>query len=140
MSTTDDEISGYDHEDKMAYNNAVPSHKLGDPVTDGMTLGDSAKILAETSAARAEEAEANEEALGTPENYDSGSSKFNISAGYYDGIAESRLWAGWIEDDAKSWIIFLDKNGRPSVYYPVREANGAVHSNPQKLDNSRVPE
>lgn len=64
--------------------------------------------------------------------------RFTISAGYYDGIQESRLWAGWIEDDAKRWIIFLDKDGYPAVYYPVREASGAVHSNPQKLDNSNV--
>lgn len=70
------------------------------------------------------------------EDSNTGAERFNISAGYYDGIEESKLWAGWIEDDAKRWIIFLDKDGRPSVYYPVREATGAVHSNPQKLDNS----
>jgi hypothetical protein len=70
------------------------------------------------------------------EDGDTHSERFNISAGYYPDIEESKLWGGWIEDDAKRWIIFLDKDGRPSVYFPVREANGGIKSNPQRLDNS----
>lgn len=37
--------------------------------------------------------------------------------------------AGWIEgvrDDGTSWIMFLDAQGGPQVYWGQREADGAV--------------
>lgn len=40
-------------------------------------------------------------------------------------------WGGVIEPEDRSWIIWLDTDGRPSHYYPVREsATGAVECEP----------
>ena len=40
-------------------------------------------------------------------------------------------YGGIIEPDDRSWIIFLDINGKPSHYYPERDsATGAVGCEP----------
>ena len=40
-------------------------------------------------------------------------------------------YGGIIEPDNRSWIIFLDIDGKPSHYYPVRDsATGAVGCEP----------
>jgi hypothetical protein len=41
--------------------------------------------------------------------------------------------AGLIEgetEDGERWIIFMDTNGKPQVYWPRRDENGAVHGAP----------
>lgn len=50
----------------------------------------------------------------------------NITIGRYDDTSITDHWAGYIEPGDKSWIIFLDAEGRPAVYYPKREKSGAV--------------
>jgi hypothetical protein len=35
-------------------------------------------------------------------------------------------YSGYIEPDNGSWIIFLDSEGKPDVYFPERDENGAV--------------
>ncbi len=34
-------------------------------------------------------------------------------------------WAGWIEPEDKSWILFIGADGKPS-FFPCREGSGAV--------------
>lgn len=45
----------------------------------------------------------------------------------------SDIFGGIIEPDDKSWIIWLDTNGRPSYYYPTRTSTGAVDCEPVLL-------
>lgn len=45
-------------------------------------------------------------------------------------------WAGWIEgqrDDGTTWILWLNHEGSPEVYWPAREPSGAVIGDPVKL-------
>lgn len=44
--------------------------------------------------------------------------------------------AGLIEgetEDGQRWIIFMDPNGRPEVYWPERDEDGAVKGSSQRL-------
>ena len=50
----------------------------------------------------------------------------NLTIGRYDHESITKDYAGWIEPGDKAWIIYLDAAGRPALYYPEREANGAV--------------
>lgn len=46
------------------------------------------------------------------------------------------LYAGWIEgtrDDGTDWVLFLDKDGNPSVYWPHRAEGGGVLGEPVQL-------
>ena len=46
----------------------------------------------------------------------------------------SDAFAGLIEPEDRSWIIFLDADGKPSHYYPHRDqASGAVMCDPVLL-------
>lgn len=56
----------------------------------------------------------------------------NIRYGRYD---ETRIdsFTGWIEDTAKSWIIFLGAHGAPSLYWPRRDSQGGVIGAPIEL-------
>ena len=38
---------------------------------------------------------------------------------------ESAGWAGWIEPEDRSWIIFIGLDGSPS-FFPTRDTTGAV--------------
>lgn len=38
----------------------------------------------------------------------------------------TKYFAGWIEPADKSWIIYLDADGRPDVYFANRDADGGV--------------
>lgn len=53
----------------------------------------------------------------------------NIKIGRYDHESVSREWAGWVEPDDGSWIIYLDAEGKPGLYFPEREPSGAVIGN-----------
>lgn len=57
----------------------------------------------------------------------------NITIGRYDDQSITKTWAGWIEPGDKSWIIFLDANGKPSLYYPKRNKSGAVVGQPIQI-------
>lgn len=50
----------------------------------------------------------------------------NLTIGRYDHESITKDWAGYIEPADKSWIIYLDAAGKPTLYYPEREASGAV--------------
>ena len=50
----------------------------------------------------------------------------SITIGRYDHESITKDWAGWIEPANAAWIIYLDTDGRPNLYYPEREPNGAV--------------
>ncbi|RBO82083.1 hypothetical protein [Nocardia puris] len=59
----------------------------------------------------------------------------NITIGRYrhDTVIQ---WAGWIEgtrEDGSTWILWLDDNGNPCVYFPHREPDGAVTGEPVRL-------
>jgi hypothetical protein len=49
-----------------------------------------------------------------------------LTIGRYEHESITKDYAGYIEPADKSWIIYLDADGKPSVYYPEREADGAV--------------
>lgn len=49
-----------------------------------------------------------------------------ITIGRYDHESITKDYAGYIEPSDRSWIIYLDATGKPSIYYPEREASGAV--------------
>ena len=48
----------------------------------------------------------------------------------------TRDYAGWIEgtrDDGSTWIMWLDANANPTVYWGRREESGAVIGDPINL-------
>lgn len=45
---------------------------------------------------------------------------------YSDTEREVSPYSGWIEDEGKSWIIYLGADGKPMSYFPSRDATGAV--------------
>lgn len=49
-----------------------------------------------------------------------------LTIGRYEHESITRDYAGYIEPADKAWIIYLDADGKPAVYYPEREASGAV--------------
>lgn len=55
-----------------------------------------------------------------------------IKIGRYpdDGINDessiTNEWSGWIEPEDRSWIIWLDTEGKPALYYAERSATGGV--------------
>jgi len=49
-----------------------------------------------------------------------------VKIGRYSDPTLAAEYSGWIEPDDKSWIIFLDGDGKPLVYYAEREPDGAV--------------
>lgn len=57
-----------------------------------------------------------------------------------DGVAKplSHSFAGYIEDESASWIVFLDGLGRPAVYWPNRDADGGVVGDPIDLSTTAV--
>ena len=50
----------------------------------------------------------------------------NLKIGRYDHPSVTDEYAGWIEPDDKSWIIWLDAHGKPAVYYKERNDDGSV--------------
>lgn len=49
-----------------------------------------------------------------------------VDGEYVPGAGE--FFGGWIEPEDASWIIFLDPNGYPVVYFDTRSESGAVTS------------
>jgi hypothetical protein len=57
----------------------------------------------------------------------------NLTIGRYDHESITKEWAGWIEPADRSWIIYTDADGKPSLYFAAREADGAVIGDGVKL-------
>lgn len=69
----------------------------------------------------------------------------NITIGRYKAFPEAipesstdvaELFDGWIEgirDDGSTWIMWLDADGNPTVFYPNRDADGGVLGEPVDL-------
>lgn len=55
--------------------------------------------------------------------------------GRYDTnrVPTGNKYTAWIENYAKSWIIFLGEHGSPSLYYPRRDEMGGVIGSPINL-------
>jgi hypothetical protein len=43
---------------------------------------------------------------------------------------ESKNWAGCIEPDDRSWIMFVDRDNRPTVYLNRDETGGVMPDDP----------
>lgn len=64
-----------------------------------------------------------------------------ITKVHYKGDTELRReivhsYAGWVEgvrEDGSSWILWLDENASPVMYYGRRESDGAVIGEPVTL-------
>ena len=50
----------------------------------------------------------------------------NLKIGRYSHESVSSEYAGYIEPDDKSWIIWLGADGKPALYFAEREPGGAV--------------
>lgn len=50
----------------------------------------------------------------------------NVKIGRYEHESVSKEFSGWIEPEDKSWIIWLNADGKPTVYYPERDEDGGV--------------
>lgn len=50
----------------------------------------------------------------------------NITIGRYDHKSITKDYAGYVEPADRSWIIYLDADGKPAVYYPERDSEGGV--------------
>jgi len=50
----------------------------------------------------------------------------SITIGRYDHKSITKDFAGWVEPADKSWILYLDATGKPTVFYAHREPSGAV--------------
>jgi hypothetical protein len=50
----------------------------------------------------------------------------NIKVGRYPDPNAVGGWAGWIEDDSRSWIMFIDTEGRPLVFLNRDPVTGGV--------------
>lgn len=49
----------------------------------------------------------------------------NIIVGRYTNPTTLKYWQGWIEPDDKTWIAFIDREGKPTFYLD-RDPSGAV--------------
>ena len=58
----------------------------------------------------------------------------NLTIGRYDDESITKDWAGWIEPGDKAWIIYLDADGNPALYYPQRDTTGAVIGDPIQIN------
>lgn len=57
----------------------------------------------------------------------------NLTIGRYDHESITKDFAGYIEPADKSWIIYLDADGKPALYWPERDADGGVIGEPVEL-------
>lgn len=51
----------------------------------------------------------------------------NITVGRYQHPTTRQYWQGWIEPEDRSWIMFIDANGAPTVYLD-HEDDGGIRS------------
>lgn len=59
----------------------------------------------------------------------------NVKIGRYSHPSVTEDYAGWIEPEDRSWIVFLGPDGTPAIYYPVRDATGGVVGEGIPLDS-----
>lgn len=62
--------------------------------------------------------------------------RYNTDAIYAigpDGERESCGWSGYIEDGDMSWILFLNDDGKPALYWGERDEGGGVVGEPVEL-------
>ncbi|MFE7744376.1 hypothetical protein [Nocardia sp. NPDC057455] len=60
----------------------------------------------------------------------------NINVERYDHPSITGAWSGLIEgsrDDGSTWILYLDANGSPALYWAERDEDGGVIGNPVVL-------
>jgi hypothetical protein len=60
----------------------------------------------------------------------------NINVERYDHPSITRAWSGLIEgvrDDGSTWILYLDANGSPALYWADRDPDGGVIGDPVVL-------
>lgn len=46
------------------------------------------------------------------------------------------MYAGWVEgvrNDGTEWVLYIDKDGSPEVYFATRDTGGGVESEPVVL-------
>lgn len=58
----------------------------------------------------------------------------NVTIGRYNGTPAN--WDGWIEgtrDDGSRWIMYLDAEGSPEVFWAHRDEDGGVQGLPVAL-------
>lgn len=56
----------------------------------------------------------------------------NLKIERYDGDVNED-YAGLIEPSDRSWIIYLDSEGKPALYWSERDEHGAVVGDPVHL-------
>lgn len=50
-----------------------------------------------------------------------------------DGRTITHEFSGWIEDEGRTWIIFLDASGKPALYWRYRDELGGTVGEPVRL-------
>jgi hypothetical protein len=58
----------------------------------------------------------------------------NLTVGRYIEPAIKTTYQGWIEPEDRSWIIFLDAEGQPVMYWRERGDDGSVIGDPVILE------
>lgn len=58
----------------------------------------------------------------------------NIKIGRYAHPSISDEWSGWGEPEDRSWIIWLNADGKPALYYPERDSGGGVIGEGYRID------
>jgi hypothetical protein len=58
----------------------------------------------------------------------------NLTVGRYIEPSVMTSYKGWIEPEDRSWIIFLDAEGMPVMYWRERGDDGSVIGDPVVLE------
>ena len=58
----------------------------------------------------------------------------NLTVGRYIEPSVKTTYQGWIEPEDRSWIIYLDAEGQPVLYWRERESDGSVIGDPVILE------
>ena len=59
----------------------------------------------------------------------------NLTVGRYIEPSVKTSYQGWIEPDDRSWVIYLDSEGMPVLFWKERDAEGGVVGEPIILSN-----
>jgi len=57
----------------------------------------------------------------------------NIKIGRYAVVETDGEWTGFVEPEDRSWIIFLNHEGKPGLYWSQRDPDGGVVGDPLTL-------
>lgn len=57
----------------------------------------------------------------------------NLKIERYDDEQINEDYSGFIEPSDRSWIIYLDNDGKPALYWDNRDEHGAVIGEPVHL-------